>query len=64
MEGSLPPECVAVVGSGHVRDLAVRDGVGVDAKREHQPVRGNTPGCKSIRSCMSSVQVSGIPPPR
>ena len=63
MEISLPSESVAVAGSDHVRD-SVRDGVGMAAEREHQPVRENTLGCKSVRSCMFSVQISGILPRR
>ena len=59
VESSLSSERVAVVGGDHVKD-SVRDGVGMDAKWEHQPVRGNASGCKSVRSCTFSVQVSGI----
>jgi len=63
VEISLPSERVAVAGSDHVRD-SVCDGVGMAAEREHQPVRENALGCKSVRSCMFSVQVSGILPSR
>ena len=51
VESSPPPERAAASGSDHVDDSA-RDGVGVDVKREHQPVRKNTLGCESVRSCM------------
>jgi len=59
VESSLSSERVAVVGGDHVKG-SVRDGVGMDAKWEHQPVRENTSGCKSVRSRTFSVQVSGI----
>ena len=59
VEISLPSECAAAVGSDYVKD-PVCDGIGMAAEWEHQPVRKNTLGCKSFRSCMFSVQISSI----
>ena len=62
-EGSLSPERVTVVGSDHVGD-SIRDGVGMDVKRQYQPVRESTSGCKSVRSCMFSNKISDTLTPR
>ena len=45
MESSPPSERAAAAGRNDVGDT-VCVGVGVDAKRQHQTVRGGAPGCK------------------
>jgi len=59
VESTPSSECVTVNGSDDVRGT-VRDGVRMDAKRQHQPVREDAPGCEPVRSCMFSIDVSWI----
>ena len=47
MEDSSASKRVAAPGSDNDRDR-VLDGVGVDAEREHKPVRGRTSGYESL----------------
>ena len=47
MEGSSPSERVTVARSHNDRN-PVRDSVGVDDERKHQPIRDGTPGRESV----------------
>ena len=47
VEGTSSSERVAATGRHNDRG-PVRDGVGVDGEREHQPICESTPGCESI----------------
>ena len=47
VEGSSSSERVAATGRHNDRD-PVRDGVGMDDERKHQPICENTPGCESV----------------
>jgi len=47
MENPSASECAAAARSDDVRD-SLRNGIGLDGKREHQRLREGTPGCKPI----------------
>ena len=47
VEGSPSPERVVAPGSHNDGDT-VRDGVGVDDEREHQPICEGEPGCEPV----------------
>ena len=49
MEGSRPSKRAAAAGSDGQGSVCY--GVGVDGKREHQPVCGSALGCEQVRTC-------------
>ena len=65
VEGSSASQRVAATRGHNVRN-PIRDGIGVDDERKHQPICSGTPGCESVRTCTfpfgilpSSLSVDG-----